>query len=1233
MSPPSENNNIELRDLDTLSTISSASNFGHLVSVHGEIEARSRLTLIKWLNSILPSLNLPKIIKDEELKACLSDGTVLCQILNKLQPGSVTTVSDSDHSISSNPENIRRFLAAAEDLELFQCESSDPEKGSIKDVVECLLKLRERSLQNSSGDDNISLVSVKSNSLYGNASHISITSGEENRKVSSESKFQRVLRSAGIGNCFYPAPESSGALTYQVGHKLQETHGNKFHEVFPLKHGSYADLPASKVSEMIKSNSIENASTQYLLTVVNGIIDETAERKNGEVPHRVAPLLKKVVQELERRIVTQAEHLRTQNNLFKIRDEKYQSRIRVLEALASGTREENERVASQLKQLMAEKFSVEEKKKGDEDDLTRLMKEKDQLNMELSTLKQELETTKTTCLKLEEEAKGAQGELKQKSKEYEHIFEDLLNKVKELEAFSDSKNQTWNMKKNDLQNAVDFQFNSLQKIKLSWKSVMQDVMKERKFYLEEFNRLGDHLKPLTDAANKYHIVLAENRRLFNEVQELKGNIRVYCRIRPFIPGLREKRSIVEHIGENDLVIANRSKQGKEALRSFRFNKIYGPATSQEEVYSDIQPFIQSVLDGYNACIFAYGQTGSGKTYTMSGPNGATKESYGVNYRALNDLFSIASSRTGSIVYEIGVQMVEIYNEQVRDLELFVLGSDFLDLHTLGILTQSPAEGVAVPDASMFAVKSTSDVLMLMEIGLKNRAIGATAMNERSSRSHSVVSIHVRGKDLQCGSTLHGNLHLVDLAGSERVDRSEATGDRLKEAQHINKSLSALGDVIFALAQKSPHVPYRNSKLTQLLQSSLGGHAKTLMFVQLNPDVNSFSESLSTLKFAERVSGVELGAARSTKEGKDVKELIEQVSSLKDIISKKDEEIEQLQLIRYVKNVNPEKASLRYGSRDSTGGTPKRDHAAPVRRNAQFDDDLRQDNEDFQFSLVSGRHTAQNSPSRAEMFRFASPDYVGGRISDFSDHGLSLETENDDLFDNKVLSEIKKSPSRSVKLKAAPGVAGKSPVRSEILRHASADYGGRLSDFTDRGLSPGTETDDLFHNKVLTENKKSPLRTVKSKVVPKVGRALPKISQPSVTVKKETIKKSPPRGKNTQGTNVASEEEGSRYRRSVLSSMQNKNSNFAPLLTLKYTASVDSQLMVLPPSEVVGLLDEDMLGKISARCEIQTINTHGELAASSSFFITEKPLQKKLDAKNEEEYACSFCHASAGSASR
>ncbi|XP_040861433.1 kinesin-like protein KIN-14P [Glycine max] len=840
-------------------------------------------------------------------------------------------------------------------------------------------------------------------------------------KVSSEAKFQHILHSPVM-------TEPSTTLISQVGHK--------FPEVFRLRQGSYGDLPSAKISELMKSTSLDNAPTQSLLSVVNGILEESVERRNGEIPHRVACLLRKVVQEIERRISTQAAHLKTQNNLFKAREEKYHSRIKILEALTFGTKEESEvgrtkkedkkmendkdvirytkdiedknmeistlkqeletmrkTYEVQLSQLEAkaeaekkvddkeiikyvkeledknmevltlkknletmkktyeiqcsqleaktekEKMAddkgvikyikeledknveilafkqeletlkktyevkcsqleakVNEKENVDDKEIIKYIKELEDKNVEISTFKQELETTKKTyevkCSQLEAKVEDAKEELKHKSQEYEHLLEKLRNEVKENEVISESKYQKWIMKENEIRKAVNFQFSSIQKLKLSWESIKQDAMKEQKIYSEECNLLGINLKSLVDAAESYQIVLAENRKLFNEVQELKGNIRVYCRLRPFLPGQKEKQSIVEHIGETDLVVANPAKQGKEALRTFKFNKVFGPTSTQAEVYADIQAFIRSVLDGFNVCIFAYGQTGSGKTYTMSGPNGATTESLGVNYRALNDLFSISTSRKGSIEYDIGVQIIEIYNEQVRDL-----------LST-GILSHSQPNGLAVPDATMQPVKSTSDVIKLMDIGLKNRAKGSTAMNERSSRSHSVVSIHVHGKDKKSGSSLQGNLHLVDLAGSERVDRSEVTGDRLKEAQHINKSLSALGDVIFALAQKTSHVPYRNSKLTQLLQSSLGGQAKTLMLVQINSDLKSFSESLSTLKFAERVSGVELGAAKSTKDGRDVRELMEQVSSLKDTILVKDKEIEKLQLLKDLKNVYP-----------------------------------------------------------------------------------------------------------------------------------------------------------------------------------------------------------------------------------------------------------------------------------------------------------------------------------------
>ncbi|XP_076885225.1 kinesin-like protein KIN-14I [Bidens hawaiensis] len=413
------------------------------------------------------------------------------------------------------------------------------------------------------------------------------------------------------------------------------------------------------------------------------------------------------------------------------------------------------------------------------------------------------------------------------------------------------------------------------------KSGMQFM--QMKFH-DEIQNFGLHVHGLANAASGYHRVLEENRKLYNQVQDLKGNIRVYCRVRP---GKLNLQSVVDSIEEGTITINTPAKYGK-GCRSFNFNKVFGPSATQAEVFADTRPLIRSVLDGYNVCIFAYGQTGSGKTHTMTGPKDLTEDSQGVNYRALSDLFFLAEQRKDAFEYDVSVQMIEIYNEQVRDL----LATEGLNKR-LEIRNNSQ-NGFNVPDASLVQVASMYDVIELMNLGQRNRAVGATALNDRSSRSHSCLTVHVQGKDITSGNVLRGCMHLVDLAGSERVDKSEVAGDRLKEAQHINKSLSALGDVISSLAQKNSHVPYRNSKLTQLLQDSLGGQAKTLMFVHISPELNAVGETLSTLKFAERVATVELGAAQVHKDSSDVKDLKEQIANLKAALARKEGDQENVQ---------------------------------------------------------------------------------------------------------------------------------------------------------------------------------------------------------------------------------------------------------------------------------------------------------------------------------------------------
>ncbi|KAI3472209.1 hypothetical protein Pfo_029697 [Paulownia fortunei] len=407
-------------------------------------------------------------------------------------------------------------------------------------------------------------------------------------------------------------------------------------------------------------------------------------------------------------------------------------------------------------------------------------------------------------------------------------------------------------------------------IKLLLSSAKQEVESLQSQLQSDLKQLGDQVLEMSSAALGYHKAVKENRNLYNMVQDLKGNIRVYCRIRPALNP--EVQNVIDFVGKEGSLVVIDPKPLKDGKKIFQFNRVFGPTATQDEVFRDTQPLVRSVMDGYNVCIFAYGQTGSGKTHTMYGPPGGSAKELGISYLALNDLFGLSDQRKDITKYEIQVQMVEIYNEQVRDLLAEDSGTrkyPFTFTHSMSCVSNN--NNLALPDATLHPVKSTVDVINLMKLSEVNRAVGSSAINIRSSRSHSILSVHVQGEDAS-GSILRSCLHLVDLAGSEQIEKSEVTGDGLREAPHINDSLACLVDVITALAQKNSHIPYRNSKLTLLLQNSLGGNAKTLMFAHVNPERDSFGETLSTLKFAQRVSTVELGAARGNKESSEVLEL-------------------------------------------------------------------------------------------------------------------------------------------------------------------------------------------------------------------------------------------------------------------------------------------------------------------------------------------------------------------------
>ncbi|KAJ7601063.1 kinesin-domain-containing protein [Mycena floridula] len=389
------------------------------------------------------------------------------------------------------------------------------------------------------------------------------------------------------------------------------------------------------------------------------------------------------------------------------------------------------------------------------------------------------------------------------------------------------------------------------------------------------------------------------RKLHNMVQELKGNIRVFCRVRPVLPSDAPSSSVAELTpgteafdtfkeesranidfpdprDHKEIVLSSSSEsatgQERKETYNFSFDRVFDPTTTQAQVFEEISQLTQSCADGYNVCLFAYGQTGSGKSFTMEG--GTSEATTGMIPRAVDHIFLVAEQmKSKGWEYTIEGQFLEIYNETINDL----LGKHEFDKKKHEIKHDAKTGATRVTDLTVIPLHSPGQVRTLLASAQSRRSVAATLMNERSSRSHSVFTLRINGTNKSTKETCEGSLNLVDLAGSERINVSfgsgfgsasgSASGDkeRLKETQSINKSLSALGDVIAALGEKGEkgekHIPYRNSKLTYLLQNSLSGNSKTLMFLNLSPLAAHVNESLTSLRFATKVNNTTIGTAK------------------------------------------------------------------------------------------------------------------------------------------------------------------------------------------------------------------------------------------------------------------------------------------------------------------------------------------------------------------------------------
>ena len=382
-------------------------------------------------------------------------------------------------------------------------------------------------------------------------------------------------------------------------------------------------------------------------------------------------------------------------------------------------------------------------------------------------------------------------------------------------------------------------------------------------------------------------------------EEVNENFKVVIRVRP--PAQRELDSdkqfysivkippdedktitILEHLDTED------GRGGVYSSQVFTFDRVYDQAAQQKDVYENTaRPAVEAVLSGYNATMIAYGQTGTGKTYTMEGVG---KEK-GIIPRATEDIFDYIKSCPENRRFRVRASYMQIYNEVISDL--LRPGAQGLSIR------EGKDKGVYVRQLSLWPVRSPQEICSLMERGGRERVTANMRMSELSSRSHAIFRIVVcettmegSGENEQISKVKGGQLNLVDLAGSEKIRQTGATGQRLEESKYINKSLSHLGNVIAALTSKDgntrQYVPYRDSKLTRILEDSLGGNCKTTMIATISPAPDSYTESLSTLKYANRAKNIKNDAVVNEDVGqkglikkyeKELEKLREQLSTM------------------------------------------------------------------------------------------------------------------------------------------------------------------------------------------------------------------------------------------------------------------------------------------------------------------------------------------------------------------
>ncbi|XP_042009439.1 kinesin-like protein KIN-1 [Salvia splendens] len=339
------------------------------------------------------------------------------------------------------------------------------------------------------------------------------------------------------------------------------------------------------------------------------------------------------------------------------------------------------------------------------------------------------------------------------------------------------------------------------------------------------------------------------------------------------------------------------KDEKDEETEFRFDKVFFPGSEQADIYEFLAlPIVKAAASGANGVVITYGQTGAGKTYSMEGPSiiQCDEKQKGLLPRVVDGIFKAIKSSDDIIKYTIKLSMVEIYMERVRDL--FDRSKDNLQIK------ENKMQGIFVNGVTEISISDSAEALRTLSTGIANRAAGETQMNIASSRSHCIY-IFVICQETK-NERRYGKLILVDLAGSEKAEKTGAEGRVLEEAKSINRSLSALGNVINALSSpgRGSHIPYRDSKLTRILQDALGGNSQTALLCCCSPSPSNASETLSTLRFGARAQHIKQSAHFNVKEDE------EETISPPAVSSTKNESMERI-LAKLAERMEPEDVQL------------------------------------------------------------------------------------------------------------------------------------------------------------------------------------------------------------------------------------------------------------------------------------------------------------------------------------